>query len=68
MTPDFLRTISETYKGQIRGIFLYFMAPSMTTTERNALTNPQNGMIILNTTTNKLNVRLNGAWEQITSA
>lgn len=65
---DFLRTISESYKGQIRGILLYFMAPSMTTTERNALTNPQNGMIIHNTTTNKLNVRLNGAWEQITSA
>lgn len=39
----------------------------MTTTVRNALTNPQDGMIILNTTTNKLNVRLNGAWEQITS-
>lgn len=65
---DFLRTISKSYQGQIRNILLKFMAPDMTTTERDALTNPQNGMIILNTTTNKLNVRLNGAWEVITSA
>jgi len=65
---DFLRTISKSYQGQIRNILLRFMAPDMTTTERNALQNPQNGMIIMNTTTNKLNVRLNGAWEVITSA
>lgn len=65
---EFLRTISKGYQGQIRNILLKFMAPPMTTTVRDALLNPQNGMIILNTTTNKLNVRLNGAWEVITSA
>ncbi len=64
---EFLRTVSSAYEARIRKIILKFMAPAMTTTERNLLTNPENGMIILNTTTNKLNVRLNGAWEQITS-
>lgn len=65
---DFLRTISKSYQGQIRNILMKFMAPPMTETARDALTNPQDGQIILNTTTNKLNARLNGAWEVITSA
>lgn len=40
--------------------------PKMTTTERDAITNPQAGQLIYNTTTNKLNVYTT-AWEQVTS-
>ena len=43
-------------------------APNMTTTERNNLASPQAGMLIYNTTTNKLNVRVNSSWQAITSA
>jgi len=59
---DFLRTISRSYEPQIRNILLRFMAPSMTTTERDAITNPQNAQIIYNETTNKLQVRASGSW------
>ena len=39
-----------------------FMAPSMTSTERDALTSPENSQIIYNETTNKLQVRASGSW------
>ncbi len=42
--------------------------PSMTTTQRDAITAPRDGLVIYNSTTNKLNLRANGAWEVITSA
>ena len=45
-----------------------FIPQAYTTAERDALTNVVAGSIILNTTTNKLNAYLNGAWEAITSA
>lgn len=38
-----------------------WIAPNMTTTERNALT-AENGMIIYNTTTNQFNFYENGSW------
>lgn len=44
-----------------------FLPPRMTTTERNAISSPPAGLMIYNTTTNKLNVYTT-AWEQITSA
>lgn len=59
---DFLRTISKGYEAQIRRILLKFMAPSMTSTERDALLNPENSQIIYNETTNKLQVRASGSW------
>ncbi len=40
-------------------------APQMTTTQRDALT-PTNGWIIYNTTDNKVQVRENGSWSNIT--
>ena len=43
------------------------MAPRYTSTERAALKNPQQAMIIYNTTTNKLNFYTGSAWEVITS-
>lgn len=45
-----------------------FAAPTHTTTTRNALVNLADGQQITNTTTNKLNVYLNGGWEAVTSA
>jgi hypothetical protein len=43
-----------------------FLPPRMTTTERNAITSPVAGLMIYNTTTNKLNVYTT-AWETVTS-
>lgn len=59
---SFFRTVSKGYESQIRRILLKFMAPSMTSTERDALLNPENSQIIYNETTNKLQVRAGGAW------
>lgn len=42
--------------------------PSLTTAERDALVDVPNGVVIYNTTTNKLNVKTATAWEEITSA
>ena len=39
-----------------------FMAPSMTTAERDALLNPENSQIIYNETTNKFQGRASGSW------
>lgn len=44
-----------------------FMPPRMTTTQRNNIASPTAGMMIYNTTTNKLNVYTT-AWEAVTSA
>jgi hypothetical protein len=42
--------------------------PRMTTAQRNAIVNPKGGLVIYNTSTNKLNVYTSAAWEAITSA
>jgi len=42
--------------------------PQMTTAQRNALSSPPTGLVIYNTTTNKLNFRAAAAWEVVTSA
>lgn len=58
--------------GQLKGNFALssttkaFLPTRMTTTQRDALT-PAAGMVIYNTTTNKLNV-YTSAWEAVTSA
>lgn len=41
--------------------------PLLTTTERDALTEVEQGLVIFNTTTQKLNVRVSAAWEAVTS-
>lgn len=41
--------------------------PKITTATRDALSSPTDGMIIYNTTTNKLNIRENGVWSEMTS-
>lgn len=60
-TPDvsaILELVSTT-----RGLLL----PRMTTTQRDAIGTPASGLLIYNTTTNKLNFRAAAAWEAVTS-
>jgi hypothetical protein len=38
------------------------LIPSMTTTQRNAIVSPAEGLIVYNTSTNAINQRQNGAW------
>lgn len=52
--------VSSTTKG--------FLPPRMTTTERNAIATPPAGLMVYNTTTNKLNFYNGTAWEAVTSA
>jgi len=43
------------------------LIPRMTTTQRDAISSPATGLIVFNTTTNKLNVRGASAWEAVPS-
>jgi hypothetical protein len=45
-----------------------FIPPSMTTTQRDAISTPAEGLVVYNVTTHKLNVRVVAAWEEVTSA
>lgn len=54
-----LLDISSTTKG--------FLPPRMTTTQKNAISSPANGLVVFDTTLNKLAV-FTTAWETITSA
>jgi hypothetical protein len=47
-------TVTSTSKG--------FLPPRMTGTQRDAITSPTAGLMIYNSTTNKLQVRTNAAW------
>lgn len=49
-----LLDVSSTTKG--------FLPPRMTTTQRDAISAPPNGLMLYNSTTNKLQVRAAGAW------
>jgi hypothetical protein len=44
-----------------------FLPPRMTTTQKNAIVSPAAGLIVYDTTLNKLCVRTAAAWETITS-
>lgn len=45
-----------------------FLPPRLTTTQRNAISSPATGLVVYNTSTNKLNVYTGSAWEAISSA
>lgn len=47
---------------------LGFLPPRMTGTQRDAISTPPAGLVIFNTTTNKLNVYGGSGWEAVTSA
>jgi hypothetical protein len=55
-------------KVQIDSTTQGLLPPRMTETQRDAIASPAAGLIIYNTTTNKLNLRVASAWEIITSA
>lgn len=44
-----------------------FLPPRMTTTQRNAISSPPAGLVIYNSSTNKLNLYTGAAWEAVTS-
>ena len=52
--------LSSTTKG--------FLPPVLTTTQRDAISSPAEGLMIYNTTTNKLNFYNGSAWEAVTSS
>lgn len=52
-------TVTSTTQG--------ILFPRMTTTEKNAIASVVDGLVVYDTTLNKLCVRANGAWETITS-
>ena len=54
-----LLTLESTTKG--------FLPPRMTTTQKNAIATPAAGLVVYDTTLNKLCVRTASAWETITS-
>lgn len=45
-----------------------FLPPRMTTTQRDAISNVVAGLVIYNTTTNKLNVYENSAWQELVNS
>ena len=45
-----------------------FMPPRMTTTQKNAIASPTAGMLVYDSTLNKLSIRVASAWQTVTSA
>jgi len=58
--PSAILALSSTTRG--------FRLPVMTTAQRDAISAPAEGIMIFNTTTNKLNFYTGAAWEAVTSA
>jgi hypothetical protein len=52
-------TINSTTKG--------FLPPRLTTTQKNAISSPATGLVVYDTTLNKLSVYTGAAWETVTS-
>ena len=61
-------TPNAVAKLQIDSTTKGFLPPRMTTTQRDLLSSVPVGLLIFNTTTNKLNVRGASAWEAVTSS
>lgn len=51
---------------ELRSTTLGFLAPRMTTTQRDAITSPATGLLIYNITTNQLNYYSGSAWQVVT--
>ncbi len=60
LTSNNTFTGTNTFTGNV-------VIPKITTVTRDALSTPTDGMIIYNTTTNKLNIRENATWSEVTS-
>lgn len=59
---DKFKLTSGKQLARTREILVSFQAPRYTTAERDALTNPKQGQIIMNITSNKLNVYSGSVW------
>jgi hypothetical protein len=62
-----ISTPSSKAKLEISSTTQGFLPPRMTTTQRDAITSVPAGLMVYNTTTNKLNVYNGTTWETITS-
>ncbi len=65
-----LSRIIEEQDRRINDLINYvelFTTPEYTTVQRDALSDPQNGQVIYNSTTNRIEIRQNGAWKYITN-
>jgi len=60
-------TFNSSAQLQVDSTTRGFLPPRMTTTEKNAIATPAAGLIVYDTTLNKLCVRTASAWETITS-
>lgn len=60
VNPSAALEVSSNAKG--------FLPPRMTTSQRDAISSPANGLIIYNTSTNKLNIRESGSWTELASS
>lgn len=59
--------VAATAALEVRSTTLGFLPPKMTSTQRDAITTPPEGLMIYNTTTSKLNVVGAAGWEAVTS-
>ena len=60
-------TIDASSQLEVRSTTRGFLPPRMTTTQKNAIASPAAGLVVYDTTLNKLCVRTATAWETITS-
>jgi len=60
-------TINASAIAQIDSLTRGFLPPRMTTTQKNAIASPATGLVVYDTTLNKLCVRTASSWETITS-
>lgn len=60
-------TLSSSAVLQCESVTQGFLPPRLTTTEKNAISTPAAGLVVYDTTLNKLCVRVAAAWETITS-
>lgn len=59
--------IDPSAKLQINSTTLGFLPPRMTTTQKNAISSPAEGLVVYDTTLHKLSVRTVATWETVTS-
>ena len=60
-------TINASAQLQIESTTKGFLPPRMTTTQKNAISSPATGLVVYDTTLNKLAVYTGSAWETVTS-
>jgi len=67
-TDAYVDDVDADLNNIIREINRGFRPLQVTTAQRDALTNIYNGLVVYNTTTNKINIYTIGGWEEVTSS